>query len=494
MNPTSRTLLTPFVNALDNFSCPEAKAGSLVNASWLDQVIYCFSGSACAGRDYDIMSIGVDMLRNAERVSPRKAFKGREVHILREWLGRSELMKRYKKLSPEQQKDIYWDTVRRFKTELTAYRLGITSENLNASKGLESFSETKAYLPNYLSFYRHNLICDSPTSAVKILMDGVYTEWATAKEKIVDQPDVPGIRVPGLKEPTKWPWKYGKNGLQNQDLFVWDEKDLIERSYFREKYAKLGKFIFSYCVFRAGNGPRMFNDHSWVRLITPEGNVYEFGKYRPPEIKGRKTALVKHAAVIQSPDCSTMWPVPPKKKRQGDNPPLKHTDHTKRTKIDFEIDQQRFNKALGIILKMQREGGLQFGLFDESCAVFVNRIANECGIQFETRATILKLILPAKLIPIVDRITKYIPELFFKILYFIPGLFTNAFCLFLGAWRMSHVDRKRHIGSLRDFLNPYKSVLHHPWYAATLVKKEVKESRSKGSYEIPAQFRLPYSS
>jgi hypothetical protein len=383
--------------------------------------------------------------------------------------------------------------VRQFKTELTAYRLGITAANLKASEGLESFSENKAFLPNYLSFYRHELQCDTPESAVRIMMNGEYVEWAVAKSEIIDQPDVPSVKFPESNTETKWPWKYGAEGLQNEDLFVWDEPDMEKRAYFRQKYADIGKYLFSICVFRAGNGPRMSGDHSWIRLITPEGKVYEFGKYRPPQIKGRMTALMKHHAVIQSPDCSTMWPIPPKERRRGDNPPLRHTDHTKRTKILFEITPENFHRAKDKVLEMQRQQGLQFGLFGESCMVFVNQIANICGIQLKTEASIMKLILPPKLIPIVDRIAKLIerllPKILFDILYFIPGLCTNIFCLYLGAGVRSRVDGTRHIGSLRDFLNPYKSMLHHPWYVATIVKAEINQHRPKGSFEIPAPFR-----
>ena len=238
----------------------------------------------------------------------------------------------------------------------------------------------------------------------------------------------------------------------------------------------------------------MSGDHSWIRLITPEGKIYEFGKYRPPGIKGRMTALVKHDALIQSPDCSTMWPIPPKEKRRGENPPLRHTDHTVRTKISFEISEEQFHRAKDKVLELQRAQNLQFGLFGESCMVFVNQVANICGIRLKTEASIMKLILPPKLIPLVDRIAKLLPKLLFDILYYIPGLCTNVFCLFLGAGVRSKVDGTRHIGNLWDFLNPYKSMLHHPWYVASLVKAEIDRSRPEGSFEIPAQFAVDNAS
>ncbi len=161
-----------------------------------------------------------------------------------------------------------------------------------------------------MSFYNHELKCDTEESPIQILMNGNYTDWNTAKSTIIDKPDCEGVpsKISGTQ--IKWPWKYGKLGLQNEDLFVWNESTLEDRAFVKEKYRQAGKYLFSYCVFHSTKGPRTRGDHAYIRLITPEGKIYEFGKYRPLEISGRETILIKHDEVITNPESSTSWPTP----------------------------------------------------------------------------------------------------------------------------------------------------------------------------------------
>lgn len=483
--------LGDFTSSLDKYNCPKVKGTTLRKASHFNRIqCYLFKKHRLA-REQEVLQLAINCLKEAPRVSPQDAFKGREVYILREWLGRLDHSKRFKKLSEEKQlSNPKFKLLREFKTELTAYRLGITSGNLNASVGLETFTEKKGYLPNYLSYYNHSLKTVSADSPVQIKMNGVYVNWSEAKTAIVDKEDAPGIKIEGLKKPVSFAWKYGREGLHNKDLFTTTLQDIEDRALISEKYRAKGKWLFSYCIFHSDNGPRFGGDHSWIRLINPDGKIYEFGKYRPPEIKGLTTLLVNHNEVFQSPDCSTMWPVAPKEKRQGDRPSLRHTDGSKRTKMHFEIDEAKFKASMTKIEKTLQKKDQSFGLFTDSCAVFANSIAGKCGIKLNTQASMIKLLLPAKLIPLIDRIVQYIPGILFKILYFVPGVTMNACCLIMGAARRSRVDGKRHIGSVRDFFNPYKSMLHHPWYVATQVKASLDKLRKKGDYSIPAQFQI----
>lgn len=470
---TSISNLPAFTNFLDQHSHIVVEGGVLHRATLAQRIKMSFSKSYRTQQENAIVEIATRLLKEAPRVTPRQAYKGRDVYILRRWMGR------HKNAGTELQK-------KTFKTELTAYRFGITAENLNASVGLEQFTETKGFLYNYLAKYRHTLKVADNKSQVQILMDNKYVDWSEAKAAVADQPDAPGV----------WPWKYTKSGLKNTDLSTWTEADLDDRTFQRDKYKVPGQYLFSYCVYSSSKGPRYSGDHAWLRLITPEGKIYEFGKYRPPGVGGGCTALINYPATMQSPDYSTMWPTPPKDKRNKqkgkNNPPLKNTDGLRRTKIHFAITEESFKNAKEKIVELQNKKQLTFGLFDKSCVVFCNEIAELCGIKIDTSASVIKLHLPPRLMRMVDRITQYVPNIVLKVAYYIPGVLTNiATSILMGGMARSN-DGKRYISSICDLLNPNKSFLHHPWYLGTEIKRKVEESRPADNlkYGIPAQFRV----
>ncbi len=303
------------------------------------------------------------------------------------------------------------------KKEFTAYRLGITSKNLVASEGLQCFAEKKAFLYNYLSFYDHRLKVKNEDSPIEIILNGEYVEWNEAKRIVVDQKDKPGL----------WPWKYGPKGLQNEDFGDWSDPE--SRAYQVSHHPAPGKYLFTFCIFCSLLGPRYSGEHSWFRLITPEGKAYEFGKYRPPNVWKVSQGLVNFPAVIQSPDMSTMWPVEP-----ITNPPLRHSTALEITEIPFEITEEEFHKALHKMTMMKQKDDITFGLFDDSCMVMNNKIARVCGIHMDTSSAMLKLYLPLWGIRLVNTIQKFVPKWIVDVLYYIPAILTNIFlCLFFGA-------------------------------------------------------------
>ncbi len=287
--------------------------------------------------------------------------------------------------------------------------------------------------------------------------------------------------------------KYGDSGLQNEDLCVWTNPETRAFIHKPHPCAKIGRtptYLFSYCVYSTSKGPRAGGDHSWFRLTAPDGKIYEFGKYRPPGRFIKRQALRRQVAMIQSPDCSSMWPAAPNPKNDNGQPPLKHTDGTHRTKIHFEITEASFNRAMNKIIQLKNQPNLSFGLFDESCVILAHQVAEDCGIRIDTRTSVYKLLLPVRLIRLVDRISKYVPTIIGKILYFIPGVFMNIFaCACFGARIGSKGDR--YIDTIWDLLNPNKSLTNHPWYLATRIKDEVEASRPTGNpFGVPVQFRI----
>ncbi len=163
-------------------------------------------------------------------------------------------------------------------------------------------------------------------------------------------------------------------------------------------------------------------------------------------------------------------------------PPLVHSDYTKRTKAHFEIDEEKFTNALQYIIERQNKKNSFFQIPNNSCVTFANDIARLCGIDIgDTSATLVKLCLPIRLIPLVDRIMKFVPAWLFTVLYIIPGIMTNVICLAFGGLSRSRLDGTRFFQSPFDFFNPYKSLQHHPWYVATHLLPKLNGIKISGS-------------
>lgn len=462
--------LTELTARLDAYSVAVADGNTLRNATFLERIRRLFSPRLRTKHTLAVLELIDQVLHNAPRVTPKSAFHGHEVYSLRLWLTRNQ-----KNLKNH----VYSKKLKTLKTELTAYRLGITVANMDASPGLQEFTDKKAFLHNFLAFYDHILKTENENSEVQILMNDRYVPWPEAKAAVVDQADAPGI----------WPRKYGEHGLINSDFSEWSDPET--RAYPLQKHPLPGKYLFTYCIFTSWLEPRFTGEHSWFRLTTPEGVVYEFGKYRPPRIWGLTTALVNYPATIQSPDMTSMWPVAPQ-----DAPPIKHTDGLFIAEIPFEITEDDFERALKKITEIKQRGNHTFGLFDDSCVVLANEVARECGIEIDTSSAMMKLFViklrfPLKGIEVFNKIQSKTPKVIVNALYYIPAVLTNlVLCALFGARKRYKAGGKSHIDSVWDIFDPSKSTLHHPWYLATVIKDDVEANRPRGKpFGIPKKYQ-----
>jgi hypothetical protein len=455
-----KATLAELTDALDECAYPIVVRGRVHSANILERLRLRYRSDYSREQGIALITALEEALSQAPRVSPTEAFKSREVCILREFLTRNKAwLERFDD-----------QLFKNLKAEFTAYRLGITRANMDASPELQQFTDTKAFLYNYLSHYEHSLKVESAVSPVQILMNGEYVDWEVAKSVLVDQPDLPGV----------WPWKYGEKGLKNDDFAEWEDPE--ERAYLGKKHPLPGAYLFTYCAFCVPKAPRYSGEHSWFRLTTPEGKVYEFGKYRPPRVWKLEKALVNFPATIQSPDMNTMWPVEP-----DCECPIKRSEGTKVIELHFEISEEDFNRALEKVKSIKKRKNLTFGLFDDSCVVMVNEVAAVCGIRLDTASSMLKLYFPLPVIKRWNKIQRRLPGWFVSVIYFLPAVFTNLMlCLFMGAAARFTPEGKRHINSLRDLFNPEKSLLHHPWYLAAVIAPEVEANRPEGKpFGIP---------
>lgn len=136
--------LTQFANTLDRSSVAYMDRGVLRSAPLTEQLRCRFSDLRRQQNENRVMQAAIDVLKNAPRISPREAFKNREAYILRNWVKRTALAKRHtiwERNHKKQQPHPEFHFLRELQAEVTAYRLGITVENLRASEGLQKFRE-----------------------------------------------------------------------------------------------------------------------------------------------------------------------------------------------------------------------------------------------------------------------------------------------------------------------------------------------------------------
>ena len=96
--------------------------------------------------------------------------------------------------------------------ELLALKLGISPEVFCHNAGFEEFA-TENHLERYLSAYHQSLLVDPKDVRLSILMDNRYVPWESAREAM--------SRFPKHTSSPLQPWKYGPNGIQNDDMYDW---------------------------------------------------------------------------------------------------------------------------------------------------------------------------------------------------------------------------------------------------------------------------------
>jgi hypothetical protein len=157
------------------------------------------------------------------------------------------------------------------------------------------------------------------------------------------------------------------------------------------------------------------------------------------------------------------------------------------------ITKVAFKHGLNYIFALQdQRENLTFSMMHGNCVAFTINVANQCGININPRASTLKLLMPAPVIRTVDRVQKFVPEIFVMLVYLIPAIVTNiVLAKYLGGSTPA-CGQRPHYDSMRDYLNPEKSMLGHPWYLIHQIKAVVESSRpADDPLGIPVAFRSP---
>lgn len=326
--------------------------------------------------------------------------------------------------------------------ELLALKLGISSEVFGCNPGFEKFA-TVSHLERYLMEYRrHELRIDPETKRLSILANNQYVEWETAREMMSRFPKHTGSPL--------LPWMYGPEGIQSDDMYDWTHM----KPYKHDDPNKWGRRYLFELVVCCGDRPHKTGDHGWLRLRTPEGDVYSAGLYRPGK-RGLgdnfKAPLRIKRGHLMMPDVSEFWPGEVRF-------------------VSVGITEGQFHRMVAVIEHDKAQDQLIFQLFQANCVLWAAHIAHEAGVEVPVgESSLVRFLTPRRLEPLLDMANRIVPRPITTVAEKIAALGLNMLQMALGAGK---VDRdviahngpgvRPYFSSWKEVLDTTKMVLHHP--------------------------------
>jgi hypothetical protein len=347
--------------------------------------------------------------------------------------------------------------------ELLAVKLGISSEVFDHNPGFEKFA-ADSHMERYLLEYHHQLRVDPKTKKLSILVDGHYLGWDTAHEAM--------SRFPRHTGSPLLPWMYGPEGIQNDDMYDW----IRMKPYKHANPEEWGRRYVYELVVCCGNTPHKTGDHGWLRLRTPEGDMYSVGLYRPGKrgfSDNWKAPFRIKRGHLMMPDVSEFWPSEIRSVRIG-------------------ITEAQFHQMIAVIEHDKAQDQLIFQLFHSNCVLWAAHVAHEAGVEVPVGAcSVARLLTPRRFEPLLDKANHVVPAPLVAVAERTAALALNSLQLALGA---GMVDRdvtahngptvRPHIASLREVLDPEKMVLHHPSTFGNDTLREIQKWRAKRIDEL----------
>ncbi|HEV8052298.1 MAG TPA: hypothetical protein VGP47_07380 [Parachlamydiaceae bacterium] len=341
--------------------------------------------------------------------------------------------------------------------EVTAAKLGITSEALDNSPGLQKFTESH-HLERYLLIYKDAVLMGQASQQVMLRKDGEFHTWNEIAEDVKSWSK--STRSPHLH------WVYGSEGIQNKDMYDWTELKPFMKG---DPVSWNHQYVFEFCSCFNPDSIKNGN-HSWLRLKTPAGDIYSVGLYRPDKMdwtQNLKTPLRIKSGHLMQPDVSEFW-----------NFPI--------STVDFAITEEIFLKIKETVETDKRNDDQVFQLFNNNCLLYSKKLARLAGVDFPTKINAIYFLAPANLSNKVSTFLDKLPSFVQKVSLFISAFFLNILQMFLGGCMidkdLNECQRKLaipHLASFRDLFDVSKSYLNHPNVVGFDAHQQVAEWRKK---------------
>ena len=341
--------------------------------------------------------------------------------------------------------------------------MGISSKALDETinPGFEKFARENR-LERCLIVFDHKLQVASD-GKLSIFYQGKFQPWEAVREIALAKPQ---DLIGSASEFYNPPIKYSSNGVVNESRYAWTELKPLKR----EENPSWGKrYILEICCLCTGH-LRLFGDHTWVRLKTPEGDIYAPGIYR--EDNDIWTGFTLKKGKVQNPDVSEFWP---------------EKIHT----ISFEISEEAFFKIKQKIESDHNEDRLHFQLVEENCTNYALDLAKIAGIDIPTKVNFVSNFIPEKLQKTTQALGNHLPRPIkgvvdkgFAINHYLYSVFFNIVDATLGGTKLSDSFSteeksvlKPHIASPWDILKTSKLDFRSPYVLAFILAKEIDEER-----------------
>lgn len=331
--------------------------------------------------------------------------------------------------------------IQQLKREITAAKLGISATTLECNQGLQEFAE-KYHLERYLLGYQHTLQVDQANQKVSLLKEGCFQPWEQIHE------DVKKWTQP-KRSPPHWTWVYGEEGVQHKDFYDWTEL----KPFMKGNPADWDhQYVFEFCACQNPNSIKNGN-HSWLRLKSPNGDIYSIGLYRPEKMglmDNLKTPFRIKPGFLMQPDVSEFWDFPI-------------------STVNFKISEESFLKIKQSIEADKKNEDTVFQLFNNNCLLYSKKLAKIAGVDLPTGENVLNLISPPGLKNRVAAFMEKLPTVVQKVCSFVVTVFANLLQIALGGCRidkdLNPQQKKRavpHFQSIRELGDSKKLELHHP--------------------------------
>ncbi len=343
-----------------------------------------------------------------------------------------------------------------FYKQYDAARLGVDTEILDKNPNFHTFAK-KNRLWNYMATYQDTLSPD-------LVIHG--KKWEDVREI-------------AMKPCKGFAWKYGPNGIQDSDMFDWDDPPIFKK-YTREEAIKLwgGGYAIQICTTCIPERPRPEGgDHTYYRICDPEGNVYSFGLYRPAKRSCWENfwfpCKVKMGSVT-SPDPSEFWNVPIQT-------------------LTVAVSEEDAKKQLEALKKMKKNG-LPFQMLVKNCTEWA---LNMTGIHLNAKCNAFRAITPQVIQDIVDAVRPSLNAFAYRISEVALAILLNSVQVLLGGWyvdpevKKNNPTIKPNLNSVDDFLNIEKLMLNSPHKLGCEVFPKIEKWRREQPDPEKVRFALP---
>lgn len=347
--------------------------------------------------------------------------------------------------------------------QFLAFKLGVEASTLEApsNHGFESFA-THPPLERYLLVYNHHLKVNPETKEIHLLCNGQWRPWSEASELVGNPPLKQAYGVV--------PWLYGQEGVQKKNLFDWEEL----KPFKKEDPTVWGsQYIFEVCS-DCSDHPKISGDHCWLRLRTPEGDVYSIGLYPKSWRSNPIPPMTIQCATLMQPDVAEFLPAPIRS-------------------LSVAITKEQFEKIKATIEEDKKKDKLLFQAAQVNCLCYVNGLGKLANINLPTESLPWRPLVGHRIRKALDSINPKLPRLILKVAEAVLTPFLNLIQVAGGGHKVDKKVKEQdtscspHIRSVFDIFKPSKARLHHPHTVGHYIREEVSSWRKEEAEKLEAE-------